>query len=32
MAPGEDGSALMNLTKDHFTAGISELRMVFKAK
>ncbi|KAJ5421525.1 Cytochrome P450 [Penicillium cf. griseofulvum] len=32
MAPCEDGSSLMNLTKDHFTAGISEFQMVFKAK
>lgn len=32
MAPGEDGSSLMNMTKDHFTSGIAEFQMVFKAK
>ncbi|KAJ5371960.1 hypothetical protein N7517_003966 [Penicillium concentricum] len=32
MAPGEDGSSLMNMTKDHFTSGIQEFQMVFKAK
>ncbi|KAJ5814942.1 hypothetical protein N7474_006719 [Penicillium riverlandense] len=32
MAPGEDGSSLMNMTKDHFTMGIQSFKMVFKAK
>ncbi|KAJ5781038.1 hypothetical protein N7457_006198 [Penicillium paradoxum] len=32
MAPGEDGSALMNLTKDHFTTGIQSFKMVFIPK
>ncbi|KAL1850331.1 hypothetical protein Plec18167_007432 [Paecilomyces lecythidis] len=32
LAPGEDGSALMNKTKDHFTMGIQSFKMVWKAK
>lgn len=32
MAPGEDGSALMNLSKDHFTMGIQSFNMVFKPR
>ncbi|KAJ5817055.1 hypothetical protein N7447_009288 [Penicillium robsamsonii] len=32
MAPGEDGSPLMSMTKDHFTMGIQGFQMVFKAK
>lgn len=32
MAPGEDGSSLMNKTKDHFTMGIQSFKMVFTPK
>ncbi|KAJ5511788.1 hypothetical protein N7453_003891 [Penicillium expansum] len=32
MAPGEHGSSLMNITKDHFKSGIQEFQMVLKAK
>lgn len=32
LAPGEDGSQLMNKTKDHFTMGIQSLKMIFKSK
>ncbi|KAJ5971237.1 uncharacterized protein N7479_001155 [Penicillium vulpinum] len=32
MAPGEDGSSLMNMSKDHFTMGIQGFQMRFKAK
>lgn len=28
MAPGEDGSSLMKMSKDHFTMGIQSFKMV----
>ncbi|KAK3323140.1 cytochrome P450 family protein [Cercophora scortea] len=32
LAPGEDGSRLLNETKDHFTLGVKPLNLVFHAK
>lgn len=32
LAPDEDGFLLMNMTKDHFTAGLQSFKMVFKPR
>lgn len=32
LAPGEDGSALLEKAKDHFTVGLQPLSLVFKQK
>lgn len=32
LAPGENGSELLNKTKDHFVMGIQSLNMIFKSK
>lgn len=31
-APGEDGSRLVNGTKDHFTIGVQPLNLIFEKK
>ncbi|KAI9367627.1 cytochrome P450 [Aspergillus egyptiacus] len=31
-APGEDGTALLTQTKDHFTVGVRPLHLIFEAK
>ena len=31
-APGEDGRALLEETRDHFTVGVQPLRLIFEEK
>lgn len=31
-APGEDGTPLVTQTKDHFTVGVTPLRLIFEKK
>lgn len=31
-APGEDGTALVTETKDHFTLGVTPLNLIFEEK
>ena len=32
LAPGEDGSRLINKSKDHFTMGLEPLELTFKKR